>query len=227
MSSVSLITITKDNLTDFQDYFLPFVVRNRNQFSDVVVVDSSCGQDIEALSNRHNLNYVQSDPGRGLQLSTGAEQATGQWLLFLHSDTTLTGDWQIQINRHIENHGNCAAVFQLDFSTGGFGSKIVSSWANFRTRFFGLPYGDQGLFLSKNFYFSTGGFDPALPLMEDVDLIQRLGKQSLRLLKATALTSSAKYQKEGWLKRSLKHFKFFFLYRSGKSVREIYQDYYR
>ena len=227
MSSVSLITITKDNLTDFQDCFLPFVTDYSDQFSDVVVVDSSLGQDIETLSSRHSLNYVRSDPGRGLQLSLGAKESIGDWLLFLHSDTRLAGDWQSQINGHIESDGKKAAVFQLSFNTKNLGASTVASWANFRTRFFILPYGDQGLLISKELYDSIGGFDPNLPLMEDVDLIKRLGKQSIRLLKATALTSGAKYNAEGWLKRSLKHFKFFLLYRSGESVREIYQDYYR
>ena len=41
-----------------------------------------------------------------------------------------------------------------------------------------------------------------LPLMEDVRLVQAIGKSRLRALSAEARTSAAKYERDGWRKRS-------------------------
>ena len=47
-----------------------------------------------------------------------------------------------------------------------------------RCRVLALPYGDQGLLIARSLYDAVGGFAP-LPLMEDVDLVRRLGRRRL------------------------------------------------
>src|SRR3712207_8475547 len=41
-----------------------------------------------------------------------------------------------------------------------------------------------------------------LPLMEDVDLVRRLGRWRLRVLEADAVTSADRWRRDGWLRRS-------------------------
>jgi len=206
---------------------LSFVTGSDSFFSEVIVSDASEKDEVKALARRYSLTHLCSQPGRGAQLAAGAAQAAGEWILFLHSDTQLVDGWQQALAKHVDSTPHRAAVFRLAFNAPSFGARLVAGWANFRTRLFGLPYGDQGLFISNQLYQEIGGFDPHLPLMEDVDIVRKLGRERLRLLSARAVTSAEKYKKDGWFKRSLRHFKFFFLYQSGKSVRDIYQDYYR
>lgn len=65
----------------------------------------------------------------------------------------------------------------------------------------GLPYGDQGLLISRTLYDEVGGYAD-VPLMEDVMLVRRIGKRRLSFLSAEARTSAAKYERDGWHKRS-------------------------
>ena len=73
-----------------------------------------------------------------------------------------------------------------------------------RCRVLGLPYGDQGLLIHRDLLERAGGMRP-LPLMEDVDLIRRLGRRRLVALDADALTSADKWQRDGWIRRSARN----------------------
>ena len=93
-----------------------------------------------------------------------------------------------------------AGYFQLRFDKGGH---LVARWANLRSRLFGLPYGDQGLLISRNLYDAIGGYAD-IPLMEDVTLARAL-KGKLHPLDAIATTSSAKYQRRGWMRQGTRN----------------------
>ncbi|MEM1390283.1 MAG: glycosyl transferase, partial [Pseudomonadota bacterium] len=80
-------------------------------------------------------------------------------------------------------------------------AKTVAARANWRTRTLGLPYGDQGLLISKDLYAEVGGY-PDTPFMEDVQIVRAIGKSRLRYLSAEARTSATKYERDGWRKRS-------------------------
>ena len=73
-----------------------------------------------------------------------------------------------------------------------------------RCRALALPYGDQGLLLSRALYEAVGGFRP-LPLMEDVDLVRRLGRRRLVALPVPAVTSAGRWRREGWRRRSARN----------------------
>jgi hypothetical protein len=73
-----------------------------------------------------------------------------------------------------------------------------------RCRLLRLPYGDQGLLLPKALYEEIGGFSP-LPLMEDVDIVRRLGRRRTALLRSRALTSAERFRREGYLRRSARN----------------------
>ena len=83
-----------------------------------------------------------------------------------------------------------------------------------RCQQFALPYGDQGLLIHRNLLVQAGGMRP-LPLMEDVDLIGRLGRGRLFALDVAAITSAAKWERDGWLIRSARNVICLGLYRLG------------
>ena len=84
------------------------------------------------------------------------------------------------------------------------GSTSVQSASTWRARALGLPYGDQGLLLERQFYEDIGGFKP-LPLMEDVDMARRIGKRNLIALDVPAVTSAARYREGGYIARPLRN----------------------
>jgi hypothetical protein len=58
------------------------------------------------------------------------------------------------------------------------------------------PMATRACFLSRALYDAVGGLRP-LPLMEDVDLIRRLGRARLAPLPARAITSAERWRRGG------------------------------
>jgi rSAM/selenodomain-associated transferase 2 len=135
--------------------------------------------------------------GRGRQLRTGGAAASGDWLLFLHADTVLQGNWVGAVSDHIQNQPSKAAYFTLAFDQIGMNPRRVAALANWRARVLGMPYGDQGLLISRALYDEIGGYHD-LPLMEDVDIIRRVTRARLVALDVVAQTSGAKFARGGW-----------------------------
>ncbi len=73
-----------------------------------------------------------------------------------------------------------------------------------RCRRLALPYGDQGLLIHRALYTTVGGYAP-IPLMEDVDLVRRLGRRRIAAMAATAITSAERWRREGWRRRSARN----------------------
>ena len=135
--------------------------------------------------------------GRGAQLSRGYSAASGDWLLFLHGDTVLPDTWVDLVRNHISKSSDKVGYFKLGFDQTGPGPWRVAALANWRGRVLGLPYGDQGLLISRALYDQTGGYGD-MPLMEDVDLVRRLGRSRLVQLEGVALTYGSKFVRGGW-----------------------------
>lgn len=169
---------------------------------EVLVVDGSSRDDTSRIAESTGATVVTSPlQGRAAQLRHGANQARGDWLLFLHADTVLSRDWAERTRDHIEAYLDKAATFMLAYRSDKRIAKTVAARANWRTRTLGLPYGDQGLLISKRLYAEVGGY-PDTPFMEDVQIVRAIGKSRLRYLSAEARTSPAKYERDGWRKRS-------------------------
>ncbi len=83
-------------------------------------------------------------------------------------------------------------------------ARRVERLANWRAEKFGLPYGDQGLLISSDFYEHLGGYAD-LPLMEDIDLVRRIGPQRLHMLLTAAVTSAFNIKRDGWWARPVKN----------------------
>jgi len=97
-----------------------------------------------------------------------------------------------------------AAVFRFALDDPSPAARRLERLVDWRTRTFGLPYGDQGLLMARAFYGAVGGFAP-IPLMEDVDMVRRIGRGRLAVLDAVAVTSAARYRRDGYLRRGLRN----------------------
>ncbi|MDJ0919965.1 MAG: TIGR04283 family arsenosugar biosynthesis glycosyltransferase [Henriciella sp.] len=169
---------------------------------EVIVVDGGSEDQTRCIATATGASVLISpEKGRAAQLKHGFAQARGDWLLFLHADTALSRDWAERAKAHIAEQPGQAAAFTLAYRSDATMAKVVARRANWRARIMGLPYGDQGLLLSRKLYGEVGGY-PGTPFLEDVQIVRTIGKKRLRILSAEARTSAAKYERDGWRKRS-------------------------
>ena len=191
---------------------------------ELIISDGNSTDDIKKLSNEIGAVFIKGQKGRGTQLHRGAMKATGEWILFIHSDTVLPPGWAIAFLKHIKNQEN-AGYCKLSFDDPSLIAKVISFGANLRSSIFKLPYGDQGLLISKKLYNEIGGY-PDLPLMEDVAIVKLL-KQKIQLVPVTIKTSAFKYKRDGWLKRSINNITLLIRFKFGADPRELAKLYYR
>lgn len=189
---------------------------------EVIVADGGSTDATPTVAAAHGATVVRAPAGRGPQLATGAAAARGDWLLFLHADTVLEAGWAEAARAFAADPANRrrAAVFRFALDDPGRPARRLERLVAWRTRFLGLPYGDQGLLIAHPFYDETGGFRP-LPLMEDVDLVRRIGRKRLVRLDVAAVTSAERYRRHGYLLRPLRNLACLGLYFLGVPLRLV------
>jgi rSAM/selenodomain-associated transferase 2 len=182
----------------------------------VTVCDGGSTDDTVAVARGAGATVVTAPAGRGIQLTAGAEAGSAAWLLFLHADTVLGRGWAPAVRGFASRKANAgkAAYFRLRFDSPDPRARRIERLAAWRGRTFGLPYGDQGLLLSRALYDYLSGFKP-MPLMEDVELVRRIGRKNLVPLGIEAVTSAARYERDGWLRRPLRNLSCLALYFAG------------
>lgn len=184
--------------------------------AETIIADGGSNDTTTAIAERAGATIAASPKGRGKQLAAGAKASRGNWLLFLHADTVLEPFWSSTVTTFMGVRSNQlrAGYFKLGLDDRAPAARRVERLANWRARRFGLPYGDQGLLMSRTMYNSLGGFAD-MPLMEDVDMVRRIGKDKLVELPATATTSSARYKRDGYILRPLRNLSLLSLYFLG------------
>jgi len=175
----------------------------------VTVCDGGSRDATQSIAREAGARVVTAPAGRGQQLAAGAEASQAPWLFFLHADSQPGDGWAAAI-----------AYFRLRLDSPDPRARRVERVVGWRSRALGLPYGDQGLILSRAFYRRLGGF-AALPLMEDVELVRRIGRRRLVPLSADMMTSARRYERDGWLLRPLRNLSCLALYFAGVPVHAI------
>lgn len=169
---------------------------------ETIVVDGGSNDATVAAAEAAGARIIAAARGRGRQLAAGAAAARGEWLLFLHADTVLAPGWLKVARAHMSSAHGTAAVFRFALDDASWQARLLERGVDLRTRWLGLPYGDQGLLIDREFYDRLGGYRP-IPIMEDVDLVRRIGAKRLVQLKCVATTSAARWRRRGWMRQSL------------------------
>ena len=195
---------------------LPGVLAALNPHDEIIVVDGGSSDGGPALARSLGAIVLDSPPGRGGQLATGADAATADWLLFLHADTLPAPDWRDTVDRHMKARDSArrAAYFRFRLDDPSVRARRLERLVAARVALFSLPYGDQGLLIHRDLYRAVGGYR-RLPLMEDVDLVWRLGRRRLTQLDIAATTSARRWRQDGWLRRSALNLLCLALFRLG------------
>ncbi len=189
---------------------------------EVIVCDGGSGDATVEIARDHGARVVAAPPGRGRQLGAGAAAAGEPWLLFLHADTVLGHGWAAAAAAFMAAPDNArrAAAFRFALDAEGRAARRIEAMVAWRCRALGLPYGDQGLLISRAFYDALGGYRP-LPIMEDVDLVRRVGRRRLTMLPIAATTSALRYQRGGYVRRPLRNLTCLGLFFAGLPPRLI------
>jgi rSAM/selenodomain-associated transferase 2 len=190
---------------------------------ELIVSDGGSTDASGAVAQAWGAEVLSGPASRGGQLRRGVDGAKGDWVLIVHADTVLTAGWTDAARVKL-NNPEMAGWFMLAFDQRGIGATVVAGWANLRSRL-GLPYGDQGLLIHRDLYNAVGGY-PDQPLMEDVALARQL-RGRLEMMDSVAVTSAAKYRKQGWIRRGAKNLLLLLRYFAGTSPEQLARSYRR
>lgn len=189
---------------------------------EVIVADGGSIDDTRLTATQGGAIFLETRRGRGWQLAEGVAAAAGDWFLFLHADTRLGAGWAPAVEAFTGDRGSDrrAAYFRFALDDEAVAARLMEFVVAGRSRLFGLPYGDQGLLIGRGFYESLGGFK-RIPLMEDVNMVRRIGRRRLEALDVVALTSAERYRRDGYLRRPLRNLLCLGLYSVGVSPKRI------
>ncbi len=170
---------------------------------DIILADAGSTDGTAAVARAAGARVVQAPRGRGSQIAAGIEAAAGPWLLLLHANTRLAPGWEQAVRAAMRDPTRAwHFAFALDDESPA--ARRLERAVAWRCRWLGLPYGDQGLLIHRDLLRAVGGMRP-LPLMEDVDLIRRLGRARIGAMPVAAVTSAARFRRDGYLRRSARN----------------------
>lgn len=174
---------------------------------------------------RPDVTWVDAPPGRGVQLNAGAAAARGGWLWFVHADSRLPAGWHEAFTGLDARADTIGGSFAFRLASAAWQARWLERGVALRVRLFGLPYGDQGIFVRRRVFTALGGFRP-VPLMEDVEFVRRLKRQGrLEHLSLGLETSARRWQDRGWGRQSAANLMTLALYFLGVSPERLARRY--
>ena len=174
---------------------------------------------------RRDVIWLDSAPGRGLQLNAGAAMARGAWLWFVHADSRLPAGWWDAFATLDADGTAVGGSFAFRLDSPAWPARWLERGVALRVRFFDLAYGDQGIFVRRSVFKSLGGFKP-WPLMEDVEFIRRLKRHGrLEHLSLGLVTSARRWERRGWARQSAANLVTLGLYGVGVSPERLARRY--
>ncbi|WP_370277385.1 hypothetical protein [Pontibacterium sp.] len=160
------------------------------------------------LDLTRDAEFVVAPQGRGQQMNAAVENASGQYLWFLHIDSGLTLSVVHALKQALAHNPDKLLCYRLCFAGDGQGPMMLNALgANLRTRLLGVPFGDQGFCLPAKRFREVGGYPETLPYGEDHVLVWLLRLEGVRgqMLPCDLETSARKYRRAGWLSLTLRY----------------------
>lgn len=194
--------------------------------TQVIVSDGGSEDLTRTIAEETGADVLVGPKGRGAQLKAGAAIARAPFLLFLHADTVLAPGWQDEVAAFVRSTRATtqAAAFRFALDATEPMARIVETWVRIRTDWLSMPYGDQGLLIARALYDEIGGYRE-FPLMEDVDIVRRLGGARLHAFRAEALTSAERYRRSGYLRRGARNLVLLTRFLLGASPHDLARAY--
>ncbi len=193
---------------------------------EIIVVDGApLGSTIKTIRSDRVIRII-SEKGRGQQLNAGALHASGSILVFLHADTHLPADAVRLIFSVMNNDRYVAGAFDLRVDSERVAFRIIDRVASLRSRLTRIPYGDQAIFIRHDYFRQMGGFRN-IPIMEDVDLMERIKRQNdkIHIIKQRVITSPRRWRQEGMIRCTVRNWALITLYLLGVKPEKLIHFY--
>ena len=176
------------------------------QVDAVILADGGSTDATRAVAEAAGARVIDAPRGRGSQIAAGVAAAATPWVLVLHADTRPGPGWRAAAAAFMADPAQAgrAAYFRFALDDAAPQARRLERAVAWRCRALGLPYGDQGLLVRRDTLAAAGGFR-SIPIMEDVDLVRRLGRARLVALEAAFVTSAARWRAQGWWRRSARN----------------------
>ena len=172
---------------------------------EVIVVDGGSDDQTADIATGLGSQVFNSRAGRDVQQNYGARQARGEILLFLHADSCLAPGSIEKVRCALTDPHVAGGAFEHQIDAQGVLFRMIERGNSLRVRWFGMAYGDQGIFLRRQMFDQMGGF-PASDLMEDVLLMRQLRQHGrIVLLPGPLRTSARRWQRHGVLRQTLRN----------------------
>lgn len=171
---------------------------------EILIADGGSTDGTTQVAARNGARVVSSPRGRARQMNHAAQFASGEFLLFLHADTTPPPDYPAIILRALVP-GIAAGAFRFALRESIPLGTAIETLTRLRGFIRREPYGDQGLFMRRSVFQAVGGFTD-WPILEDVDMVKRLRRIGrICITSEPAPTSARRWQQGGVLNTFLRH----------------------
>jgi len=195
--------------------------------AEIIIVDGTPEKDTVREIRDSSVIKISSEQGRAKQMNAGASIARGEILIFLHADTELPIHGLRKIGSFLEQTEYVGGAFDLGIKSDKFIFKVISRISSLRSRLNRIPFGDQAIFIRREYFNRIGGYKE-IPLMEDVELLRRIKKYGDRItiLNDRVMTSPRRWEKEGVVYCTLRNWTLQALYLLGASPEKL-TDFYK
>jgi len=211
---------------DEAEHLRKTIAKARTKDTEVIVVDGGSEDSSIDLAKEAGARVIFAPKGRAVQLNAGARSAKGQVFLFLHADTILPKDFVTHIFDTLMDAKVAVGAFGFKTDYNKMAMRIIEKAANIRSCTLQLPYGDQGLFMSRDTFVSLGGF-PEVPIAEDLFLVKNaVNLGVVKTLKIPSITSGRSWRKSGILRTTAANYLVAvgcFLRKSPHDLARLYQ----
>ncbi len=194
--------------------------------AEIIVIDGDLTGSTINAALVNGLILAVSRQGRARQMNRGAEMASGDILLFLHSDTLLPAQALARINLAMKDKHIVGGAFELGIDSDRRIFRITEWYVALRTRLTKMPFGDQAIFIRRNYFEKLGGYKD-IPLMEDVELMARIKKRGdlICVIPCKVMTSARRWEREGIVYCTLRNWLLQILYALGVAPERLVKWY--
>jgi rSAM/selenodomain-associated transferase 2 len=171
---------------------------------DVIVVDGGSTDGVErVVEGFPKVRLLPSLQGRGRQMNEGARAARGDTLLFLHSDTLPPLGAIIELPRLLATATAHYGAFRVQFDPPYLLPQLLARFTRLAKPW--TCFGDQGIFVRRDFFEATDGF-PEIPVLEEVHWLRTAGRLGKMIRSPQAVVTSARrFEKAGQVRQTLRN----------------------
>lgn len=188
---------------------------------EIIIVDGGSKDKSVQIARSVMCETFVTKASRGYQLQFGATKSKNDTLLFMHADTILPKYAPSLISDALTKSDKDWGRFSVSFNNSSWIFSVIAWFMNKRSCLTGIATGDHAIFINRDIYISTGGFED-IPIMEDISISKRLKKFSMPIcLPDKVITSSRKWEAQGIIRTILKMWILRMLYFCGISARKL------